>query len=382
MRSSKNLGHIPTAKVIKLIVLGIFANYAPLALANSSSNTAQSLIEKFQLKSAEFPSKKHTLWKTPKKVLVWRSLSSFSNLQKSYPNIEFIQISSPDEFVANAKDADIYIGYCLPQLSQMKTQLRFIQSMAVGVQRCAVSQDLKDRDVLVSNVKGLSGPEIAEHSIALMMALVRGLDVYHKKQAENLWERNALPGADTIWELEGRTALVIGLGGIGKQIAMKANALGMKVIATRNSSKTGPSYVDYVGLSDELNALAAKSDVVFNTLPLTEKTRGSINKQTFDAMPNHSYYISVGRGATTNSEDLLAALKSRSIAGAGLDVTDPEPLPKDDPLWSQDRVIITPHMAARSDKYQERVRVLVEENFRRYLAGEALLSLVDLKRGY
>jgi phosphoglycerate dehydrogenase-like enzyme len=122
--------------------------------------------------------------------------------------------------------------------------------------------------------------------------------------------------------------------------------------------------------------------VVINTAPLTDKTMGMFNAEFFKAMQPHAYFISVGRGKSTNQVDLVAALRNGELGGAGLDVTDPEPLPADDPLWTQPRVIITPHVAFRSEKIGDRVWTLVEENFRRYVNGDKMINLVDLKRGY
>jgi len=156
----------------------------------------------------------------------------------------------------------------------------------------------------------------------------------------------------------------------------------MRVIATRGSRREGPDYVDYVGLADEVNALAAQADVVINTAPLTDRTRGMFNAEFFAAMKPEAYFVSVGRGASTVTADLMSALKNGEIAGAGLDVTDPEPLPGDHPLWTTPRVIITPHTAGRSDKSRDRLFLLVQENLRRYVAGEPMLSVVNIDRGY
>lgn len=156
----------------------------------------------------------------------------------------------------------------------------------------------------------------------------------------------------------------------------------MRVIATRNSRREGPDYVEYVGLSNELNDLARRADVVINTAPLTEQTRGMFNAEFFTAMKPGAFFVTVGRGASTVTDDLVVALQSGRLAGAGLDVTDPEPLPEGHPLWSIPRVIISPHTAGRSDKGRDRLYLVVQENLRRYVAGEPMLSVVDIERGY
>jgi phosphoglycerate dehydrogenase-like enzyme len=228
------------------------------------------------------------------------------------------------------------------------------------------------------------GAQIAEHTIALMLSLTRGLSGFGAAQATGEWKRvnNTQYNGNPFMEVAEKTMLVVGLGGIGTEVAMRANALGMRVQATRNSRREGPDYVEYVGLAHEALELAADADVVVNAAPLTPQTRGMFDAAFFAAMKETAYFINVGRGASVATPDLVAALESGAIAGAGLDVTSPEPLPPGHPLWSMGNVILTPHMAARSDRFEERFTILLAENLRRYVAGERMLSVVDLERGY
>jgi phosphoglycerate dehydrogenase-like enzyme len=179
----------------------------------------------------------------------------------------------------------------------------------------------------------------------------------------------------------GRTMLVIGLGGIGTEAARRAAALDMRVIGTRRSSREGPDFVEYVGLSDELFELAAEADFIVNALPLTTETTGLLDADFFSAAKRGAFLVNVGRGRTVVTDDLVAALESGQIAGAALDVTDPEPLPADHPLWQMDNVIITPHVASR-DSNRARHMILFKENLRRFVAGDALLNVVDPELGY
>jgi phosphoglycerate dehydrogenase-like enzyme len=319
-------------------------------------------------------------WKVPEKVVVWGNEDRLPGLRSTYPSIAFESVADAASLPTALQDADVFVGYCIPAGVNSDHELQWLMSMAVGVEKCAASEVLRRQNTVVTNVKKLSGPEIAEHAIALMMALNRGLDGFIPNQKTEVWDRGLY--ADDIWELEGRTVLVVGLGGIGIEVARRAHGLGMKVIATRNSRREGPDYVSYVGLSHELLELTSQADVVINTAPLTDKTRGMFNAEFFKAMQSHAYFISVGRGLSTKTDDLVAALRNGELGGAGLDVTDPEPLPADHPLWQQPRVIITPHIAFRSEKLKGRVWILVEENLRRYVNGDKLISVVDLKRGY
>jgi phosphoglycerate dehydrogenase-like enzyme len=176
--------------------------------------------------------------------------------------------------------------------------------------------------------------------------------------------------------------LVVGLGGIGTEVAKRAHALGMRVIATRASGRDGPPFVSYVGLPDELRKLAGEADFIVNTTPLTPATTGVFDAAFFAATKQGAYFVNVGRGKSVVQSDLVDALKSGRIAGAGLDVTDPEPLPSDHPLWKFPNVIITPHVSAESDVDQQVRFAILRENLRRYVAGEKMLSVVDVAKGY
>ncbi len=363
-------------------LLGLLLGATTLPAAAQTAG-AQALIEKFDLRESRQPAREMANWRIPKKVVIWQNAvteNGIPAIKAAYPSITFNAVSSASALPAALRDADVFIGYCIPAGVNSDHQLRWMMSMAVGVENCAASEVMHRQKTVVTNVKRLSGPEIAEHAIALMMALNRGFDGFIAKQQTQEWARDLY--ADQFWELEGRTVLIVGLGGIGRETARRAHGLGMRVIATRNSRREGPDYVSYVGLSHELLELTEQADVVINTAPLTDKTIGMFNAEFFKAMQPHAYFISVGRGKSTNQDDLLAALRNGELGGAGLDVTDPEPLPADHPLWKQPRVIITPHVAFRSEKIGQRVWTLVEENFRRYVNGDKMINLVDLKKGY
>ena len=176
--------------------------------------------------------------------------------------------------------------------------------------------------------------------------------------------------------------LVVGLGGIGTEIAQRANGFGMKVIGTRRSDRPSPDYVKRVGKPKDLLAMLPEADVVVLAVPLTDETKNMLNTAAFDAMKTGAYLINIARGKVVNTDALLKALKSGRLAGACLDVTDPEPLPANHELWKQANVIITPHIASRSEVTNKRRSALLVENMRRFGAGEPLLNVVDKKAGY
>lgn len=348
----------------------------------ANENSIEQLISQFNLRESKVASAKLDGWKKPKTIILWGDQQQKESFQESFPDIEFIASDDIAKVSGELKSADGYIGYCIPQLFEGPFEIHWIHSLAVGVEGCVNAETVQQAKVVLTNSQRLSAPEIAEHAIAMMFSLVRRLDQYSQSQTKGIWDQRLESGDDKIWEIEGKTMLVVGLGGIGSETARRAHGLGMHVIATRNSSRQGPDYVDYVGLSDELFKLAEKADVIINAVPLTPKTKGIFNRKFFKAMKPSAYFVNIARGKSVVTDDLLAALKAGELAGAGLDVTDPEPLPEDHPLWVQPRVIITPHIAYRSEKLKQRVLILAKENLRRYVNGDKLLSVVDINKGY
>jgi phosphoglycerate dehydrogenase-like enzyme len=182
--------------------------------------------------------------------------------------------------------------------------------------------------------------------------------------------------------LEGKTLLVSGLGGIGTEVARRGAGLGMNVIATREGGSGKPDFVSYIGQPAELLSLARTADVVVSALPLTPKTTGLYDAKFFAVLKPSALFINIARGGSVVTADLAAALSSGRLAGAGLDVVDPEPLPPDNPLWKAPRVLLTPHISSRSDLPGDARWIIATENLRRYVAGDRMLSVVDLQRGY
>ena len=344
---------------------------------------AQALIAALGLRESGVPSRDLPGWSRPQKVVAWVDRPDWlAGLQAVAPGVEILLVKSLEQAVQEAANAQVLLGFCNEDILSQAPELHWVQVYTSGVERCVVNPSMRNGNKLLTNGQKIGSPALAEHAIALMMALVRGLDVYHANQLKGSWQRDVGMERGEFMELEGRTVLIVGLGGIGTQTAKRAHGLGMRVIATRGSRREGPDYIDYVGLASEVNELAKQADVVINTAPLTDRTRGMFDVEFFAAMKPKAYFVSVGRGASTVTDDLVAALNNGEIAGAGLDVTDPEPLPEGHPLWNTPRVIISPHTAGRSDKGRDRLFLLVQENLRRYVAGEPMLSVVDIKRGY
>lgn len=338
------------------------------------------LIEDAGLSEGRVASRDLPGWRSPQKLVVRDFGNLLETLRAEFPGVRFVAAPTPADAAAEAGDADAIIGYCAEDVVAAADKLVWVQIFSAGAERCLDAEAIASGAVVLTNMQKMASPVIGEHAVAMMLSLTRGLVQQAKAMPDGAWNRS-IGDELGVMSVDGKTLLVVGLGGIGTAAAKRAAALGMRVIATRNSSRSGPDFVDYVGLSDELLELAAEADVVINSLPLTAETEGLFDKAFFDAVKPGVVFVNVARGASVVTDDLVAALADGRVAGAGLDVTDPEPLPADHPLWRMPNVIITPHVAWYGNN-SEREITLARENIRRFIAGDALLNVVDPAKGY
>jgi phosphoglycerate dehydrogenase-like enzyme len=230
-------------------------------------------------------------------------------------------------------------------------------------------------------MRGVDAPAIAEHAIGLVLAIAHGLDVFAKDTANGVWSRENAAGV-RVQMLAGKTMLVVGLGGIGTEVAQRAHALGMRVVATRQGEGPAHPFVEHIGQPQALPRLARTADVIVSAVPLTPETTEMYDRAFFESLKSNAIFVNVARGASVVTDDLVRALNEGRIAGAGLDVVDPEPLPPDHPLWKAPRVLVSPHISGRTDLPGDDRWTLLAENLRRYAAGERMLQVVDVERGY
>ena len=370
---------LATAATLSLYAALRSAPAANVPQSPPGAAAAVQLIERLGLHVAPQPVRERPGWRSPRIVLVDPELHDLlPQLQQAAPRAKLIEVSaaSPRELAA----ADAAIGVCSADMLSKAKQLQWIQWSAAGVEPCVQQPSVRERHILLTNLQRTMGPSMAEHVMGMLLLLSRHLDYFLREQQQAHWAQEG--PRPQLADLEGKTVLVVGLGGIGTEVARRAHGFGMRVIATRASGRTGPDYVSYVGLPDELLKLAKEADFVVNCTPLTPQTTGIFNQEFFAALKPGAYFVSVGRGRSTVTADLIAALKSGRLAGAGLDVVDPEPLPADSPLWHAPNLIITPHVSADTPFADEQRNAVLVENLRRYAAGEPMLSVVDVERGY
>jgi len=364
------------------VVLAWAGAGAPAGADTAPPQSTQALIEHLGLVEGAAPVRERSGWALPKVILVNAAVPELADEVRAVaPQARVLVAAMPDEASKLAKDADVSLGWCTPEVLAAGKKLRWVQSYSAGVERCVSIPQMRDGHILLTNMQRVAAPVMAEHVLAMMLAFSRGLEFYIPERMAGRWTDEPPPSVKMV-ALEGKTVLVVGLGGIGTEVAKRAHALGMKVTAVRNTGREGPDYVSYVGLPAELRQLAGAADFIVNSTPLTAATTAMFDAKFFAACKRGAYFFNVGRGRSVVQADLVAALRSGQIAGAGLDVTDPEPLPPGDPLWQLPNVILTPHVSAASDMDQSMRVAIVKENLRRYVAGEKMLSIVDAVRGY
>ena len=312
-----------------------------------------------------------------KVVVTGLRAEAIEELKAAAPGVTLVAAEEDARLAAEVADADALLGTISPRLLAAGKRLKWVQIYSAGVERY-LTPELRASSVVVTNCKIIQGPNIADHAMALLLALTRALNRTLPAQAREEWTR----GQYRMIELPGKTAVIIGLGGIGMQIAQRASGFGMRVIGVDPKDIPYTALVAKVVPPDRLDAVLPEADVVFVSAPLTPQSQGMMGARQFELMKKGAYFIAVSRGKLYSTEALVKALDSQRLAGAGLDVTDPEPLPKGHPLWKFPNVLITPHVAGNSDRVQERRMALLKENLRRFAAGEPLVNVVDKQKGY
>jgi phosphoglycerate dehydrogenase-like enzyme len=298
-------------------------------------------------------------------------------LDAAGPGAAFVEAKDAKRQAEEIVDADALFGRVSNEIFLRARRLRYYQSIGAGVD-AILTPDLVRSDVVLASEKGGVGIHLAEHAFALLLGLTRGLHTairdpdYRHRESIRLVQR----------ELHELTMGVLGLGGTGREVATRALAFGMRVLAVDIEDVPAVPGLAALWKPDRMDDLLAESDAVVICLPLTKATHHLFSRDLFHRMKRTAILINVTRGAIVYGDDLMAALAEGLIWGAGLDVTDPEPLPPGHPLWTHPRVIVTPHTAGGSPRRAGRVIDTFCENLRRLRAGQPLLAIIDKEKGY
>lgn len=274
--------------------------------------------------------------------------------------------------------AQVILGNVPAAMLHGSPALEWLQTNSAGVE-AYIRPGVLAGDTLLTNATGAYGLAIAEHMLGMLLELFKKLELYRDAQKSGAWQSQGAVKA-----VYGSTVLVLGMGDIGGEFAARCKALGAKVIGVRRSPRPCPEYADEVHLLEDLDSLLPQADVVAITLPGTDATRGLMSRERLAKMKEGAVLLNVGRGFIVDTEALCDALERGHLSGAGVDVTDPEPLPPTHRLWNIPTAVATPHISGfyHLRETHERIVGIFLENLRHFQAGEPLRNLVDFATGY
>ena len=293
------------------------------------------------------------------------------------PEVELMRLHSEGEILEAMPDVHVVFGTLSRDMFTRGDSLRWVQVAGAGVD-AVLFAEFVESDVVLTSAKGNVGVHLAEHAMALLLGLTRGIATAIRNPS---WDQR-MPIRSVVWELAGLTMGIVGLGGTGRNLADRAHGFGMRVVAVDPEDVEVPDSVDVCWKMDRFYDLLGESDVVAVCAPLTVETEGLFDDRAFERMRRHTLLINVTRGKIVDEQALMDALSNGIIGGAGLDVTPQEPLPEDHPLWRMDNVIITPHTAGGSPARMDRTVDQFCENLTKFLGGHPLLGVIDKRKGY
>ncbi|MBV7327532.1 D-2-hydroxyacid dehydrogenase [Chloroflexi bacterium TSY] len=288
--------------------------------------------------------------------------------------IAHFQAWSPDELANNINQADVLVvsGFWQNDLLQNAPRLRFIQSIGAGYDQFP-QDELRQRGIRLASARGVNKNAVSEHTMAHILAFARHIHTGRDNQHQRHWRGMLSDLTVREDELGGKTLLIIGMGDIGSRVAKLAKAFDMRVVAIKRNLATAAGPADEIHTPDHLLEQLPTADFVVLNCPLTPETHQIINAEALAAMHAGAYLINMARGGCVDEVALIDALQNNIIAGAGLDTVEEEPLPADSPLWTMENVIITPHTAGETRKYEDNVIDILLENLNRLWQGESTL---------
>jgi phosphoglycerate dehydrogenase-like enzyme len=306
--------------------------------------------------------------------------SYVDEVRKLAPGMRVVVTAERNEIAGLLGEIEIAAGFGFPyDLLPQAPKLRWMQQWGAGADWLMRFPEAAELPFVLTNASGVHAIPISEQILGYMLMFARGLHRAVRAQARREWWR---PSRSEVFELAGRTLLLIGVGAIGERTAQLASAHGMRVEGIRRDPSIGAAGVAAMYSPDQLRARLPQADFVVLTVPLIAETRNMIDAAALDRMKPSSYLINIGRGGTIDEAAMAAALREGRIAGAALDVFAQEPLPADSPLWDLDNLIITGHYSGNTPRYHERATEIFLDNLRRFRAGEPLRNVVDKRLGY
>jgi phosphoglycerate dehydrogenase-like enzyme len=304
-------------------------------------------------------------------------------IRKRWPEMSVLHLPDYDQLPAELPDTDIFVGYSLraQQLKEAK-KLQWIHSTAAGVAQL-MYPELRDSGIMVTNPSGIFSVPMAEHTIGLLLALARNFPDSVRGQDRCAWVQQPLwDKPQHLTELNGQVLLIVGFGSIGREVARRAGAFGVRVWGVTRSGEGDSTLAEKIVAAKDLNAVLPAADYVLIAAPETLETKHLIGNAELARMKPGARLINVGRGSLLDEAALTRALETGKLGGAALDVTQIEPLPPESPLWKAPNLFITPHTSAVSDRLWHRETALLVELLELWFAGKKLFNQVNFTKGY
>ena len=303
--------------------------------------------------------------------------ANVERLRREFPDIAIKVEQDLSNVATSLADVDAFVGRARHvELLSDASRIRWVQTLTAGADRVS-HDDLQARGIVLTNGSGIHAINLAEHLVGLMLAFARGFPILFRAQQKHEWQQSIQQ-----FELDGQTLCVVGLGDVGLALGERAAAMGMHVTGIRRRDLPVPPSIAKVGSMDMLEELVSEADHVAICLPLTSRTEHLFDANLLAKMKQGAYLYNIGRGEIIDQDALIEALNSGYLAGAGLDVMTPEPLPPDNPLWDAKNTFITCHTGGRSPRRMDRFLDLLIDNINRYRSDRPLRNIVDPIEGY
>jgi phosphoglycerate dehydrogenase-like enzyme len=323
-------------------------------------------------------------------ISVWHPFTEWNakpimaeSIRQRWPQMNVVHLPDYERLPHELQDADIFVGSTLrPQQLSGAKNLKWVHSTSAGVMQLMYAE-LRESGIVVTNASGIFSVPMAEHTIGLLLALARNFPETLRQQEKAVWSQQELwDKPQHLTELNGSVLLIVGYGSIGKEVAKRAQALGMRVWGVTRSGKGDLAHAEKIIPVSELETVLPEADYVLLSAPETAATKYLMGAEQLRRMKRGARLINVGRGSLLDEAALVAALESGALGGAALDVVQTEPLPPPSPLWRAPNLFMTPHTSAVSDRLWHRETALLMELLERWFDGRELINRVDFARGY
>jgi phosphoglycerate dehydrogenase-like enzyme len=323
-------------------------------------------------------------------IAVWHPFTEWNakpimaeSIRQRWPQMNVVHLPDYERLPHELQDADIFVGSTLrPQQLSGAKNLKWVHSTSAGVMQL-MYPELRESGIVVTNASGIFSVPMAEHTIGLLLALARNFPETLRQQEKAVWSQQELwDQPQHLTELNGSVLLIVGYGSIGKEVAKRAQALGMRVWGVTRSGKGDLAHAEKIIPVSELETVLPEADYVLLSAPETAATKYLMGAEQLRRMKRGARLINVGRGSLLDEAALVAALESGALGGAALDVVQTEPLPPPSPLWRAPNLFMTPHTSAVSDRLWHRETALLMELLERWFDGRELINRVDFERGY